>query len=279
MKFMVLLFSLLLQRQTHKMDYERNQVWFERLVKPFDVINLSVKGQVLAYLTAVVLPSVLLWGALAAIAPLFWGLVGFVAQVLVFLYILGRDDYSQHFKQYKACWQRQDYQAAYICAHELLNVDEKRCAASPKQLHQEVTEALIYTWFTRFFVVVFWLLVAGVPGAFGCMLSYWFAQTYRLDWTHILVSALEWIPARILSVSMALAGDFVGSFSKSMTYFTDFHTDSKTVLLGSAQLNESDSEFSVSEAQDKLSDINQLMIRCAIIWLLMAAFFTIFGRL
>lgn len=278
MKFIVLLFAVLLQKQTSRQGYQRNQAWFNHLLSPFNALEMKPIGQVITFVFMVVIPCVLLGVFLNTLTGFVGGTVAAVIQVCVLLYVLGRDDFSQRVESYKDCWNREDYQGAFHCAQKFLKIDEQVESQSPFQLHQTVRHAVIFAWFIRFFIFVFWFLIAGIPGALGCLLSYWFYRKFNLPWLKSLLGAVEWLPSRILAVSIALAGDFTKSFPEALKFMSDFHTPSKTVLLETTfkASPQREADFDCSLAQESLHAVNQLMFRCAVLWLIFVACLTLF---
>jgi AmpE protein len=279
MKFIVLLFTVLLQKQTRQQGYERNNQWFSRLLKPFDVQNMALKGQVAVYALVVLSPCLLLALFMSSLTGLIGSTFLLLIQVLVLLYVLGRDDFSLRFESYRECWNKEDYEGAFCCAQGFLNLHNQVECQSPFELHQTVRKAIIYAWFIRFFVFVFWFLLLGVGGALACLLSFWFYRQFKLSWVKSLLGAIEWLPSRLLAISMALAGDFVSSFPLALTFMSDFHSKSRTVLVQTAVAGETIDEesFDCDTAQQALLNTNQLMFRCAVLWLLIVACLTVFA--
>jgi len=279
MKFIVLLFTVLLQRQTKHQGYQRNNAWYLRLLKPFELPEMSTKGQLAVYLALVILPCFSISFGLSLLGGVFGSMASIVIQVLLFLYILGRDDFSSRFKDYKNCWGRQDYQAAYHCAQQFLSVEEHTQSQTPLQLHKSVQHAVVSAWFKRFFVFAFWFIVSGVGGALWCLLTYWFYTQSKGLWVKSLLHAVAWAPVRLLAVSIALAGDFVHSFSTASRFMLDFESDSQTVLHETMFKHDerTDDSFDCTQAMGELEESNQLMQRCAVIWLLVVACLTVFA--
>lgn len=281
MKFIVLLFAVLLQKQTKQTGYSRNRAWFQRLASPFNVMDMGVYGQGAVFGLLVLLPSLLLALVMVSLTGLIGGAIGLIVQVVLFLYVLGRDDFSLRFESYKACWSRADYQGAFNCASQFLTIEDQVDSQTPCQLHQMVKQAIVYAWFKRFFVFVFWFLVAGISGAMGVLLTYWFYREFKLTWLNNLLAALEWLPVRLLALTTALAGDFTRSFAVALKFALDFQSSSKTVLLESIfSGSPADKEpFDCDLAEESLTEANQLMFRCAVLWLLVVALLTLFGGL
>ncbi|NVK37381.1 MAG: regulatory signaling modulator protein AmpE [Gammaproteobacteria bacterium] len=279
MKFIVLLFSVLLQRQTKQSGYQRSNGWYLRLLKPFDLAQMSLRGQVVAFTLLVVLPSVAIGVGINQLSGVLGSVLSIIIQVVLFLYILGRDDFSSRFNDYKTCWARQDYQGAYHCAQQFLSMEEQAQSQTPLQLHKKVQEAIVSAWFRRFFAFAFWYLAAGIGGALFCLLTIWFFGVAQSLWLKSLLHGLAWAPARLLAVSIALAGDFVQSFSTASKFMLDFESDSQTVLYATMFKHDqrTDESFDCTQAVAELEAGNQLMQRCAVIWLLVVASLTVFA--
>ncbi|MEY8203720.1 MAG: regulatory signaling modulator protein AmpE [Bermanella sp.] len=279
MNFIVLLFTVLLQKQTRKPGYQRDNAWFRRLSGPFNVPNMGFKGQFLVYCLIVLLPCLLLGVFMASLSGLLGGALSLLIQVAGLLYVLGRDDFSQRVELFNECWRKEDYQGAFCCAQSFLSLRRQVECQSPFELHQAVRQAIIHAWFVRFFVFVFWFLLLGIGGALACLLSFWFFRQFKLPWVKSLLGAIEWLPARLLALSMALAGDFVRSFPQALAFASDFHSSSKRVLTQTALSADQQEEagFDCQAAQQILVDTNQLMLRCGILWLLAVACLTVFA--
>lgn len=279
MKFIVLLFTVLLQKQTRQQGYSRNNGWFVRLLKPFDLTEMGTKGQLLVYSFTVILPGVVLALFVSGLNGVMGSVISIAIQVLLFLYILGRDDFSSRVENYKDCWSREDYQGAYHCAQDFLSMKQQAQSQSPMQLHKTVQEAMVSAWFRRFFAFAFWYLVTGIGGAFICLLTIWFFEQSKANWVKSLLHALSWAPVRLLSVTIALAGDFVQSFSTASRFMWDFESSYQTVLHETMFKydEQTDEAFDCQQAQKELDATLQLMQRCAVIWLCVVAALTVFA--
>jgi AmpE protein len=277
MKFIVLLFTVLLQKQTKQHGYKRQRAWFSHLSSFFKMNDRGLWAQVTAFLCLVIIPGLAVGVFIETLNGLLGSLVALFLQVVLLLYILGRDDFSQRFELYKACWARADYQGAFECATGFLGVKDTEHAASPCQLHQAVSKAVIYAWFLRFFVFIFWYLALGVGGALATLLSYWFYREFKYDWVKSVMGAIEWLPSRLLALTTALAGDFTHSFPQALKFMLDFQASSNDVLINTVFPEQtSEAEFDCDGADSLLQETNQLMFRCAVIWLLMVALLTVF---
>jgi len=300
MKFIVLLISLLLQRETRQKDYQRNREWFVSLSKVFNPVGRSARGQVAVYVLSVVMPALVLTLVLMNMKGFVWGLVSIVLQIALFLYVLGRDDVTTRFREYQACWKAADYQGAYHCAQRDMGIERdlhdsksevvtannrgqdaellKTCVEDPKTLHDKVCETVVLAWFSRFFVLVFWFVIGGVPLSLASLLTYWYAQEYKFSWAQSLVSAMEWIPSRLLALTFSLAGDFTAKFPLALKFLMDFTTPAQQAVVETARSGTLE-QFDVSSANQQLEELNQMLYRSAVIWLVIIGAFTLFGSL
>ena len=299
MKFIILLISLLLQRETRKKDYQRDRSWFVTLTKAFNVDGKPPRKQIAIYVLCAILPALLLTVVFVNMKGFVWGSVAVLLQIALFLYVLGRDDVTTRFKEYRKCWQAKDYQGAYHCAQRDMGIEqdmspsadgeekadigdvkfEQTCVEDPKTLHKKVYETVALAWFTRFFVLIFWFVVGGVPLALSALLTYWFAQEYKFTWVQSLVSAMEWVPSRLLGFTLALAGDFTDKFASALKYGMDFTTTAHEVVVDISSQRDTSDVFNAEEAHEQLKELNQLMYRGAVIWLIVIGAATLFGNL
>lgn len=280
MKFLILMLSLLLQRQTSRSGYRRKRIWFSRVLQPLALAKQSIPLQVGGYFLSVIFPSVLLAVFFASLHGLLLGLIAVLLQIALFLYVLGRDDFNARLRSYREAWQRGDYQAAFESARGFLSLQAQTQVVEPQQLHTEVSAAINYAWFMRFFVPVFWFMLLGIPGAFLWLLSFWFKLELKQQWSDQLVDALIWIPSRLLALTFCLAGDFTGAFREVVKSVRNPEIPAAEVLAASAQGALPQMEtFSDSEALKALENDHDLLIRSAVIWLVLIAAATILGHL
>lgn len=291
MKFIVLLFTILLQKQIKKLGYRRKRRWFSKMAKPVKAMvdtdasqtsnsdSVTDKGtlyQVLAFFLLVILPGLVVGLTIDNLQGLSGTLVALVLSIALLLYILGREDFYQKLDDYKECWLNQDYQGAFECANDFLEIEEQ-VMPSPYELHHTVSKAVVYAWFLRFFVFVFWYLALGIGGALASLLCYWFYREFKFVWANNVIAAIEWLPSRLLALTAALAGQFSSSFPVALKSLIDFQTPPDEVLFKVIFPNEvEESEFDCDGANEVLQETNQLMFRSAIVWLILVALLTIF---
>ena len=143
--------------------------------------------------------------------------------VLVLLYSLGRGDFSHMVNQYIEAAERQDSTQASLVVDDLAFTPSSEEANTWSELHVEALQAIVYRGFERIFSVFFWFLILGAPGALLYRLSVLYRQNIEVDadadvddtelvnrWLWII----EWPAVRLLGLSWALAGNFVGCYEQ-----------------------------------------------------------------
>jgi AmpE protein len=136
--------------------------------------------------------------------------------------------------------------------------------------------------------MVFWFLVMGVPG----LLLAWFSLQYS-QLVHCGEKAwrplhwLEWLPARLLGLTFALAGNFVRAIGVWKTSLWKWRVPADEVLYHIAlaslagRIDEckelANAELDTQHACDQMTELQSLHTRSALIWLVIIALITIVG--
>lgn len=175
----------------------------------------------------VLLVPVLVTGLLAWVLPLgFW----LVWATLVLCYSLGRGEFAPETASYTlAC----NDGAWSVAINKALRqgVDPTDLAQDDwPQLHQRMLEATAYQGFERLFAVLFWFVLFGPAGALLYRLSFLYAQMHPEERVRRWLWALEWLPVRLLGVSFAITGNFVGCVNRWKVYVFCLASTSRSVL-------------------------------------------------
>jgi AmpE protein len=168
----------------------------------------GVKGIWWARLLIVLLIPVSLVVLLAAVLPVgFW----LVLATVVLLYSLGRGEFAPETTAYTLACNDGAWEVALVKAQKQGADVEGLAREDWPLLHQRMLEATAYQGFERLFAVIFWFLLFGPAGALLYRLSFLYCRAEpenpgakRWLW------ALEWVPVRLLGVSFAITGNFVG---------------------------------------------------------------------
>ena len=291
MKFLILFFTLLLQRYrminrstTESKGFTR---WFNLFDKRPWFQKLGRNGR---YILVVFLPSIVIGGSFVIIEDQLWGLPAILLEVALLLYVLSHADFERHIEQYRQKLASGDVQGAFRCADQYLAIPEIELSDELAKMHDQVCHTILHRWFEFFFLMVFWFLVLGVPGVLLAWFSLQYSQLVHCDekaWRPL--HWLSWIPARLLGLTFALAGNFVQGVAVWRQTLWKWRTPADVALykvalaslsnIGSEQRMESmtNAESDTQVACDQMMELQMLHTRSAIIWLVIIALITIVG--
>jgi AmpE protein len=171
----------------------------------------------------------------------------------------------------------------------LSDFTSKGLPEDPGMLTRSVTQEIIWQNFTKIFAPLFWFMVLGIFGLLTyCFFTLWKNITSKIDGdltdlknavTNIQ-DLLDWIPARLLALSFALAGNFalsivyfIHNYRKNYTENQRFVTESGLVALGKDIVN---IDYSSTDSQDNHAALT-LVDRVLVIWLICIVLVTIGG--
>lgn len=163
-------------------------------------------------LALVLLVPVAAVAVLAAVLPVgLW----LVLATGILLYSLGRGEFAPETTAYALACNDGAWDVAVAKVQKQGADVEGLVPADWPQLHQRMLEATAYQGFERLFAVIFWFLFFGPAGALLYRLSFIYcsAEPQNLGARRWLW-ALEWLPVRLLGVSFAITGNFVGCINR-----------------------------------------------------------------
>ncbi|MFT6188590.1 MAG: AmpE protein [Oleispira sp.] len=292
MKFLILFITLALQHYrgiarstTISSSFSKwlgvfqNKAWFQKL------------GRNGRYILVVFIPSILIGGCFYMIEDELLGLPAIVLEVALLLYVLSHADFDRHITQYRKNLASGDTQGAFHCAEQYLAIPEIELSDELAKLHDQVCHTILHRWFEFFFLMIFWFLILGVPG----VLLAWFSLQYS-QLVHCEEKAwrpmhwLSWLPARLLGLTFALAGNFVQAIAIWKDTLWKWRIPADVVLYKTALASMSgkndqascmeaimNAEADTEVACDQMLELQMLHRRSAIVWLVMIALVTIVG--
>ncbi|MNZ68795.1 regulatory protein AmpE [compost metagenome] len=211
MNFLVLLLILLVEKAGRwRVHLQRDTALLRALARIEGAPRLA--GRPLQQLLLVLgVPLLLLALLLWSLAPLAYGWLLLPVHLAVLLWSLGRGDPLHSLAPFRASWQRGDTEAAYLEAKRDLGVQ----AEDAPTLLKQVQGFLLWQAHEGFFAVIFWYALLGPLPALAYRLLALLSeqagdQGLRRCATR-LRRALDWLPARLLALSLALAGNFVAA--------------------------------------------------------------------
>ena len=187
-------------------------------------------------------------------------------------------------------WKRGDFEAAAFKQQRLSSLNS-RLFRDPVMMQNQVSKALLYHNFNRFFVITFWFMIAGPAMIVVVRVADLIAQHSSHQLRRVAVSVnstIEWLPARLLALTFTLTGDFKRSISDALTYLLDVKTETSVVLceVASSTLDSFNLDYVVDSKMDKgtlistgvngIGGIRGLLSRSMALWLGVCAISVIF---
>ncbi|MGJ8686628.1 MAG: regulatory signaling modulator protein AmpE [Spongiibacteraceae bacterium] len=238
-------------------------------------------------LVVIGIPVLLLLFVVVLIEPLFMGLPLLLINIAGLLYSLGRGDMQIRLKLYLNSWMRGDLEGAYQHGMMFNNELGELGADNALELHQRVRKAMLYHGFERWFAVVFWFVVAGVPGALAYRLILILSEDQATrqqdrDRLHRVLYYLEWLPVRLLGFAFSLIGNFDNCYKVLLKHMRDANPSAELLQLYAVAAlpmslpeGQLDGEHFVTAAADELEAIQHLLTRSLLVWVAMVALWQI----
>lgn len=223
----------------------RNYQWIEKswvVIYQQFFSNKTPRPEVV--IAVALLPFLLLTGLVQiGLHSFFYGFFGFLFNIVVLFYCLGTINVREQFAGYFAAKERGDYPAA----QSVLGVTTTE-VIDEKTLAKTMMDRLLIGANQQLIGVIFWFLILGAFGALLYRLSVLMHQYSRTEGSPYAVTQeaidtlqgwLDWIPARLLALGYALAGNFVNTFSCFLRYMPEkpANNDAMLVECGLAALN------------------------------------------
>lgn len=230
-------------------------------------------------LLMVVLVPVAVVAAVAAVLP---GVLWVVLATIVLLYSLGRGEFAPETMAYTLACNDGAWAVALIKAQKQGAETQDLTEGDWPTLHQRMLEATAYQGFERLFAVIFWFLFFGPAGALLYRLSFLYRQLNQADsGARHWLWALEWVPVRLLGVSFAVTGNFVGCINHWKRHMISTSSSSAVVLretvLGALSVDDELMQ-SCDCTQREIAALKRLYTRtlwfwvtCAALWILLQA--------
>lgn len=237
---------------------------------------------VLALLLPMIPPALLLWLA----EGYFFGLLSLGLHVLILIYCFTRFNLVALIENYLVCWRKGNYEAAYLETAELAPDAFHTRVDDYAVMHQQFLDYVVSVSLRRLFAVLFWYILLGPLAALLYFLLQHMLNTDvlledRTDdrvWQRILALA-EWVPARLLGLAFALAGNFVAAFQRLRERLLEnlqpgnnlsLLNDCAEAAIGKPDTDVREAEYSV-QALWRLEAMRDLVLRSQIVWVIAVA--------
>ena len=218
----------------------------------------------------IVLPLVLLAALLWIVEGAAYGLVTLCIHVIVLLACVSRTDpLGAMSRSIESAWRRGDQQAASLIARR----DWAIHADNPDELAQAVRARVTLEALRGYFVPAFWYLLLGPVAALGYRLASAAAERNREGSAGAAeaVQALDWLPVRLLGLSLALVGRYSTTVDYLKRRIADWDTPVDRLAGGL-----------IEAAMDKPSQVSlqvgatrRLLVHALLVWAVFAAFLSL----
>lgn len=229
MKLLALVIVLIAEHFLSWGRYVRRDEWFVVIQNWMDHNVLDPAPR---YMCAVLISAFFIAVVVWILKYQFWGVLGFLLHVLILFYVVGRGQLNQLVEHYLANWRTGDIQGASYQAQTYFGV-EHDSINDGVDLHHKMRSKVLYVGLTDFFVVIFWYLVLGVFGALvGCLTQLYVinATGEAKQWAQKALHVIEWLPARLLGITFAVAGNFGTCFGEWVQYITKTNMNNSDFL-------------------------------------------------
>lgn len=264
MNFLVLVLILLLEKLCRwRMHLQRDEL-LRRVLARLESAPRFQGQAALQLLLVLGVPLLLVGLLLWSLAPLAYGWLLLPLHVALLLWSLGRGDPQHSLAPFRARWQRGDTQAAYLEAERDLGLQ----AEDAPGLLRQVQGFLLWQAYEGFFAVIFWYALGGPLPALAYRLLALLGEHaegeelrgYAVRLRHML----DWLPARLLALSLALAGNFVSANRVLWPRLLDFPA-SAAQLVADAGRAASDTPGD-GGGLETLDELWSLLQRAGLIW-------------
>lgn len=286
MKFLIVFIAVLLVWRLPFLERSTESTGFKKWLSLWHKIN-AFKGfnRHVKYSLVVLVPTIIAVLGFCYIQPYFWGLATLVLEILLLVYVLIHADVSRHLDQYQQELTECNLEGAYEVAKKSLSLKESDEDFST--LNERVIKTLLYRWFSYFFLMIFWYVLADVGGVLLAWLSVQYAQENADDEKAcVYLRILEFIPARLVGLTFVLAGNLKHSLPVWRHYLKLWYASNADLLfnIGTAALAEGKEQRQWSCANEnaagaaaELEEWQRLHFYSISIWLVVIAIATLGG--
>ena len=272
MKFLVILVALLINHYWARDRVLPGDAWFGRLQSFLHGISQRFESENLPQWRTVLLlllPSGTLLVLLWLVEGVWFGLISVCVHVALLLILFDPVHLRTWTSRYLNLWRAEDFEGAYLCLQARFPRLRLENSDDQEAVHGQCTRFLLATSFERLFAVLFWYLVLGPAGAlvYFVLLQMRRARDmndsldFEQPWLSRLEFVLEWVPARLLGLTFALAGQFEATFKRLRDYAMDANSSAIEVVLvcANAAIGRTQSALLIHDSEDEDS-VNTLVI-------------------
>lgn len=180
---------------------------------------------------AVLLPVAAVQLLLNALQPVLFGLLWVALAAFLLLYSFGRRDFHELMERYRGQCRSADFEGAYLTTlAELGWATPDDNPGSPAEVHALVQRGFAYEGYQRWFAVLFYFVLLGPAGALAYRLLQLCHPHFEARRAERWLFLVDWVPARLLAATFALAGDFVHSLNALLDALLDTSIETSQIL-------------------------------------------------
>jgi AmpE protein len=277
MKLLILLVVLALRRL--EIDWSRSFTEPGRFAPLLALVSSAAASLNLAgglrWALMVLLPAAVVAWLICLLEGLLWGLPAWIAGGALLLWLLGARSEVRLVDDMLVRGRMNDTEGLVALASEQFGVE-----GDPKDpaFVSDLSRQILFREAHHLFATIFWFALLGYFAAMAYVLNYCLLrlgdeEEKARDVAGVLHTALFWLPARLLVVCLALAGDWHRVMSACEGRLWQM-ADSETLLedcLDAALGRSADNDGSLPAAVDRLEGLQGLLLRSLALWLLFAA--------
>jgi len=208
----------------------------------------------------------------------FNGMFLWVMATVILLFSLGRGEFAPDIEAYTQSCGDNDWDKAIEYAKkqgvDTASIDRDDWLA----LNEAMLSEAAYQGFERLFCVLFWFATFGPVGALVYRLSFLFNHYSPSRISERWLWAIEWPAVRVLGVSFAVTGNFVGCINRWKVYIlcqtAKSHYILKESVMGALSVDD-ELVQSCNCTQREVSALKRLYTRTLWLWVLILALWTI----
>ncbi len=288
MKFLVLLLTFILQRKLNLTISRQHDQWARRFLAFFEAQLPVIRHHTVLYLLiAIILPALALLLLLTMIEGVFYGVGTLFVHIVMLFLCLGCGYLKQAVELYLSQWEAGSYQSAFRTLESAEIYIEGAESMTPAEIHYQACSQFMYQTFQRYFMVIFWYMVAGPVGALVARLAHVAGSEPRVyvpPHMGLIYRLLEWLPARLLGLTFALVGNFGPTIKSALNDLIDPAIQALPLLQHAAAgaVESFPSRPIRGEAEPvrdghQMINLRDLLNRSMIVWFSLIAILTIVG--
>jgi len=272
MKFLVVLTAIVVA-SIWKQDLDRiDDSWFFKLRGKIEQVlvtrrNEADRGWFSVFMLTYSLPLALLACTLWLSAGLLFGFISLLIQLFVLLMAFDRIHPGALARQFQQHWSERDYEACYLYLEQELGCTELPDVNDVEALQSTFKRLYVYRCFERMFVTLFWFLIAGPLGVLFAYISYQLrydvlagSESPEVEPVENIIQLLEWLPLRLLGLTLGLVGNFENCFSrfKRIGFTTEANADQAVYEYTLCALGREDQPDDQQESQQSMPSAEQI---------------------